>query len=99
MLPFALPMFLVPRFGARLGWPSRALLCLGLGTSVLANAAMALLASGQAAYLPFALAMVVAGTGAGLLNGETAKALQGALPPQGNVPAVIRVAITDFRGG
>jgi EmrB/QacA subfamily drug resistance transporter len=84
MLPFALPMFLVPRFAARFSGhrSPRALLCLGLGTSAAANAAMALLATGGAGYLPFAVAMAAAGTGAGLLNGETAKAMQGAIPPQ-----------------
>lgn len=84
MLPFALPMFLVPRLGARLasGWPARSILCLGLGVSGLSNICMAMLATGGASYLPFALAMAAAGAGAGLLNGETAKAMQGAVPAQ-----------------
>ncbi|WP_296002918.1 MFS transporter [Rugamonas sp.] len=79
-LPFALPMFVVPRIGAGAGVSSRTLICAGLAITVSANLAMALLADGQASYLGFALAMVVAGAGAGLLNGETAKAMQGALP-------------------
>jgi len=82
MLPFALPMFAVPRLGARLaaGWPSRSVLGLGLGVSTAANALLATLAAHGAGYAAFAVAMVVAGTGAGLLNGETAKAMQGSLP-------------------
>jgi hypothetical protein len=82
MLPFALPMFLVPHFGAKLGWPSRSMLCAGLSITAVANACMALLATGRVTYLPFATAMVLAGIGAGVLNGETAKAMQGAVPPQ-----------------
>ncbi|HEX4496550.1 MAG TPA: MFS transporter [Thermoanaerobaculia bacterium] len=84
MLPFALPMFLVPRAGARLAsrLSSRSILCLGLGTTAAANLLMAFLAGGRVSYLPFAVAMALAGSGAGLLNGETAKAMQSALPPQ-----------------
>jgi EmrB/QacA subfamily drug resistance transporter len=82
MLPFALPMFLVPHLGAKLGWPSRSMLCAGLSISAVANACMALLATGRVGYVPFAAAMVLAGIGAGVLNGETAKAMQGAVPPQ-----------------
>jgi hypothetical protein len=82
MLPFALPMFAVPRLGVRLtaGWPSRSVLGLGLGISTAANALIATLATHGAHYAAFALGMAVAGTGAGLLNGETAKAMQGSLP-------------------
>lgn len=84
MLPFALPMFLAPRLVGKLSatWPSRSVLALGLTVSAIANGATALLATGGSSYLAFAVAMVAAGTGAGLLNGETAKALQGALPAE-----------------
>jgi len=84
MLPFALPMFLVPRIAGHFtaGRQSRSLLCLGMGLSAISNAAMALLSSSDWSYLSFACAMALAGTGAGLLNGETAKAMQGAIPPQ-----------------
>lgn len=84
MLPFALPMFLVPRLGARLSaaLSTRALLCLGLGISTISNVFMALLAANVAPYGSFAVAMTCAGIGAGLLNGETAKAMQDALPAQ-----------------
>lgn len=84
MLPFALPMLMVPRIGARLAttWSSRSILCLGLAITALANLALAVLASAAASYLPFAIAMLFAGSGAGLLNGETAKAMQNAVPTQ-----------------
>ena len=84
MLPFALPMFVVPRLAATwvAHWPTRSVLCLGLATTGFADLWMASLASSRASYGLFALAMVVAGTGAGLLNGDTAKAMQGAVPPQ-----------------
>ena len=100
MLPFALPMFLVPRIAAyyTAGWTPRALLCLGLGLSGAANAAMALLATGGSAYLAFACAMALAGTGAGLLNGETAKAMQGAIPPQRAGMASGLAGTTRFSG-
>jgi hypothetical protein len=80
MLPFALPMFLVPRLGAKLTWPARSILSLGLCITVGGNVLMALLSDGGASYAEFAVAMIIAGTGAGILNGETAKAVQGALP-------------------
>lgn len=80
MLPFALPMFLVPRLGARLTWPARSVLVMGLSITLVGNALMAFLSGASAPYPIFAMAMIVAGTGAGILNGETAKALQSALP-------------------
>ncbi|MFJ5296672.1 MFS transporter [Pseudomonas sp. NPDC088368] len=81
MLPFALPMFLVPRLGAKLAVTPRAILSAGLCITAMGNIAMALLADTEAPYYAFALAMITAGTGAGILNGETAKAVQGAVPP------------------
>lgn len=81
MLPFALPMFLVPRLGAKLSVAPRTLLTAGLCITAAGNILMALLADADASYYEFALAMIVAGTGAGILNGETAKAVQGAVPP------------------
>ncbi|MFJ5295599.1 MFS transporter [Pseudomonas sp. NPDC088368] len=80
MLPFALPMFLVPRLGAKLTWPPRSVLSLGLAVTFTGNALMALTSNASVSYGLFAIAMVIAGTGAGILNGETAKAVQGALP-------------------
>lgn len=80
MLPFALPMFLVPRLGARIRLAPRTLLCAGLGMATAANLGLAWLASTHAPYLAFGFGMLLAGGAAGLLNGDTAKALQGALP-------------------
>lgn len=81
MLPFALPMFLVPRVGAKLSVAPRALLSVGLSITALGNILMAAFAGADASYYEFALAMIIAGVGAGILNGETAKAVQGAVPP------------------
>lgn len=80
MLPFALPMFLVPRLSARITLPSKSILSFGLCITASGNVLMALLSDANSSYALFALAMIVAGTGAGILNGETAKAVQGALP-------------------
>lgn len=83
MLPFALPMFAVPRFGAHLAtrFTTRALLCTGLALATAANMCMALMASTGVSYPVFAFAMALAGAGAGILNGESSKAMQGAVPP------------------
>lgn len=80
MLPFALPMFVVPRLSMRLRWTPRAMLSAGLAVTSVANLAMAWLSTAHASYLMFAVSMTFAGIGAGVLNGDTAKALQGALP-------------------
>ncbi|MGV2103846.1 MFS transporter [Rhizobium sp. 21-4511-3d] len=84
MLPFALPMFLTPRFGAGLAsqYSGRALLTLGLSVTTLGDLLLHLFAESGVSYPLFAVAMVVAGAGAGLLNSETAKVMQGAVPPQ-----------------
>ncbi|MDK4717509.1 MFS transporter [Rhizobium sp. CNPSo 4039] len=84
MLPFALPMFLTPRFGAGLAsqYSGRALLTLGFSVTTLGDLLLYLFAETGAAYPLFAVAMVLAGAGAGLLNSETAKVMQGAVPPQ-----------------
>lgn len=84
MLPFALPMFFAPRLSVRLAarYSPRDLLSLGLAVTTLADVAMALLAPRHAGYPGFGLVMMCAGFGAGLLNGETAKALQGSVPVQ-----------------
>ncbi|MCS0502131.1 MFS transporter [Ancylobacter mangrovi] len=84
MLPFALPMFLAPRFGARLAarYSGRALLTLGIAVTVLGDLMLYFLIEGGSNYTVFAIGMIVAGVGAGLLNSETAKVMQGAVPPQ-----------------
>lgn len=84
MLPFALPMFLTPRLGASLGsrYSGRTLLTIGLVVTTVGNLALSVFASTHATYPIFACGMLVAGIGAGLLNSETAKVMQGAVPAQ-----------------
>jgi EmrB/QacA subfamily drug resistance transporter len=84
MLPFALPMFLTPRLGAGLArrFSERFLLTAGLLVTLAGNVALAACAASDLGYQAFLVGMLVAGTGAGMLNSETAKAMQGAVPPQ-----------------
>jgi MFS family permease len=83
MLPFAVAMIVGPTLGAALsrrittgGVLSAGLALIGAGN--LATAACA--ASGHYAYV--ALAMLVTGTGAGIMNGDTQKAIMACVPPQ-----------------
>ncbi|POR54994.1 EmrB/QacA subfamily drug resistance transporter [Paraburkholderia eburnea] len=83
MLPFALAMIVGPSLGAALsrrlatgGVLSMGLALIGVGN--LATAACA--ASGHYVYV--ALAMLVTGTGAGIMNGDTQKAIMACVPPQ-----------------
>jgi MFS family permease len=78
MLPFALAMLVLPWLGRRLGqWlPSHGILALGLALVCLGN-----LVLGQVAGTTgVALGMAVLGSGGGLLNGETQKAIMGSVP-------------------
>lgn len=82
MIPFALPMVLAPRETRRLAtrYSGRALLVAGLAITVAGNAAFWLVAESHLPYSLFLVAMLIAGCGAGLLNGLTVKVLQGAVP-------------------
>jgi EmrB/QacA subfamily drug resistance transporter len=82
MIPFALPMVLAPRITRRLAtrFSGRSLLAAGLAISAVGNVAFWLVGRAHLSYAIFLLAMVVAGCGAGLLNGQTVKVLQGAVP-------------------
>lgn len=82
MLPFAAPMVLAPRLTSRLAgrFSGRVLLTLGLAITVAGNLLFWAVARAQLTYSAFVLAMLVAGCGAGLLNGETVKVLGGAVP-------------------
>jgi len=84
MLPFALPMFLTPRLGAKLAHrhSGRTLLTAGLLVTLAGNLLLAACAASALSYGVFLIGMAVTGTGAGLLNSETVKAMQGAVPPQ-----------------
>ncbi|MCF7750196.1 MFS transporter [Bacillus subtilis subsp. subtilis] len=81
MLPFALAMLLLPFLGRRLGahWPSGRILALGLGVAVVGNLGIAL-SLWQHSDLGLLLAMAVLGSGGGLLNGETQKAIMSVMP-------------------
>jgi EmrB/QacA subfamily drug resistance transporter len=82
MLPFALPMVLAPRLTAVLGnrFSGRVLLSAGLAIAAVGNLLFWVVASAQLPYGAFVIGMLVAGAGAGLLNGQTVKVLGGAVP-------------------
>lgn len=84
MLPFALPMFFAPRLGAGLGaiYSGRVLLTLGLAITTTGDLLLYAFSSTHARYPAFAFGMLIAGIGAGLLNSESAKVMQGAVPAQ-----------------
>nr|WP_258002232.1 MFS transporter [Burkholderia sp. WAC0059] len=81
MLPFAIAMVVGPYVGsicsARL--PGHAVLTLGLALIGAGNLATAL-AAGEARYAVVALGLVVTGIGAGVLNGDTQKAIMACVP-------------------
>jgi EmrB/QacA subfamily drug resistance transporter len=83
MLPFALPIFLAPRLGGQLAtrYSGRKMLTFGLAVVCAGNLLMAGFAS-TFSYPKFAIAMVVAGWGTGLLNSDTARVYMGAMPPE-----------------
>lgn len=82
MLPFALAMLLLPFLGRRLGahWDTGKILALGLGVAVLGNLGIAL-SLWQHSGPGLLVAMAVLGSGGGLLNGETQKAIMSVIPP------------------
>jgi EmrB/QacA subfamily drug resistance transporter len=84
MLPMAIPLFIVPRLAAahlthRLS--GRSLLTIGLAI-VSAGLLMMALEVKQLSYLDMLGGMIVAGIGAGMLNGETAKVSMTVIPPE-----------------
>ncbi|WP_411851133.1 MFS transporter [Stenotrophomonas sp. LGBM10] len=83
MLPFAVAMLLLPFLGRRLGrrWSSGTLLALGLGVAVVGNLGIAV-ALWRHSDLGLLLAMAVLGSGGGLLNGETQKAIMSVMPAE-----------------
>ncbi len=82
MLPFALAMVVGPRIGAALSarFSSMALLATGLLLIGAGNLTTALVA-GDAHYWLVGIGMVVTGCGAGVLNGDTQKAIMACVPP------------------
>jgi len=83
MLPFALAMVVGPYIGAALGRriPPMILLSVGLLLIALGNLLTALVANGER-YLWVACGMIVTGLGAGVLNGDTQKAIMACVPPE-----------------
>jgi EmrB/QacA subfamily drug resistance transporter len=100
MLPFALPMFFTPLLCAGLArqYSGRTLLTAGLMTTLIGNVLLWSLAHFSLPYPAFLLGMLVAGAGAGLLNSETAKVMQGAVPAQRAGMAGGLAATTRFVG-
>jgi EmrB/QacA subfamily drug resistance transporter len=82
MIPFALPMVMAPRVTAKLAsiYSGRALLVSGLAVACVGNVLFAIFAYYHFPYFVFVVSMLIAGCGAGLLNGQTVKVLSGAVP-------------------
>ncbi|WP_052450156.1 MFS transporter [Caballeronia concitans] len=82
MLPFAIAMVVGPYIGAALGKrvPGMALLTLGL-TIIGAGNLLTALFAGMSNYALIAVGMIVTGLGAGVLNGDTQKAIMACVPP------------------
>ncbi|MBO0722356.1 MAG: MFS transporter [Blastocatellia bacterium] len=97
MLPFALPLFLAPRYGAKVArqYSGRSVLTSGLVLTVIGNISLAAV-SGLGSYPLSALAMFFSGCGAGILNGETARTFQGTIPPERGGMASGLAAATRF---
>jgi EmrB/QacA subfamily drug resistance transporter len=83
MIPFALPLLIGPSVGGKLAatMSSRAILSLGLGLVAIGNAVAATAVLADLAYWAAAVGMFITGSGAGLLNSETAKAQVSSVPP------------------
>lgn len=81
MLPFALAMLILPQLGRKLAaWmDSRQILTLGLAVVACGNLAM-MLAARSTDHAWLIVAMALLGSGGGLLNGETQKAIMGTVP-------------------
>jgi nitrate/nitrite transporter NarK len=84
MIPFAAPMVAAPRATSFLAqrYSGRALLGAGLVLTAIGDIAFWQVAHTHFPYTVFVVCMVVAGCGAGLLNGQTVKVLSGAVPPE-----------------
>jgi EmrB/QacA subfamily drug resistance transporter len=82
MLPFAMPMVLTPRYatGLRRIRSTRWLLVTGLATIALGDLLLSGAARFYLGYPASVVAMLVAGCGAGLLNGQTIRLVQDAVP-------------------
>ncbi|KXU82267.1 disulfide bond formation protein DsbA [Paraburkholderia monticola] len=83
MLPFALAMVVGPYVGAALGKRIAPMLLLSAGLLLIAlGNLLTALAAGGAQYAWVAGGMIVTGLGAGVLNGDTQKAIMACVPPE-----------------
>jgi hypothetical protein len=84
MIPFALSMVPAPRLAADSAsqYTSRVMLPAGLAISCGGNLLFWVMARTGQPYSAFVACMLVAGARAGLLNGETVKAIGSAVPPE-----------------
>jgi EmrB/QacA subfamily drug resistance transporter len=82
MIPFALPLLIGPSAGGKLATrvSSRAILVFGLCLVATGEAIISLAVLGHASYAATGIGLLVTGCGAGLLNGETAKAQMSTVP-------------------
>jgi EmrB/QacA subfamily drug resistance transporter len=84
MLPMALPLFIMPRLVSKYlthRLSGRNLLSLGLGLVGIGMFWLGLVVQ-EFRYLSMLAGMLIAGTGAGILNGETAKVSMTVIPPE-----------------
>jgi EmrB/QacA subfamily drug resistance transporter len=82
MLPFALAMVAGPYVGAVLSRRLSAMAVLSTGLLLIGTGNfLTALVAGEARYGLVAIGMVVTGLGAGVLNGDTQKAIMGCVPP------------------
>jgi EmrB/QacA subfamily drug resistance transporter len=84
MIPFAIPLLIGPSVGGKLAarMSSREILSFGLGLVALGDGIAAAAMFADLGYWAAAIGMVLTGSGAGLLNSETAKAQVSSMPPE-----------------
>lgn len=83
MLPFALAMVVGPSLGAALSARAPAATVLGCGLALIGIGNFATAAfAGASHYGLVALGMLITGCGAGILNGDTQKAIMACVPPE-----------------
>jgi EmrB/QacA subfamily drug resistance transporter len=100
MLPFALPMVLAPRLTSRLAgrFSGRTMLTSGLVVTFVGDLLFWVIARADLGYTSFVISMLIAGAGAGVLNGETVKVLSGSVPPERSGMASGLASTTRFIG-
>jgi MFS family permease len=100
MIPFAVPMVAAPRVTAKLAgiYSGRVLLTAGLAIAMAGNILFAIFAYLHLPYTVFVASMLVAGCGAGLLNGQTVKVISGAVPENRSGMASGLASTTRFIG-